>query len=107
MSLSFDDRPAASLCAAHPWGIAQTRHRYRPNERGQIHGAQAQAAFSNLEDLPGESRKTVVSIDFFTVPTIRFQVQYVFLVLAHDRRRIVHFNVTSHPTAEWTAQQQR
>ena len=51
--------------------------------------------------------KTMVSIDFFTVPTIRFQVLYVFLVLAHDRRRIVHFNVTAHPTAEWTAQQLR
>jgi putative transposase len=48
-----------------------------------------------------------VSIDFFTVPTIRFQVLYVFLVLAHERRRIVHFNVTAHPTAEWTAQQLR
>ena len=51
--------------------------------------------------------KTTVSIDFFTVPTIRFQVLYVFLVLAHDRRRIVHFNVTAHPTAEWTGQQLR
>jgi putative transposase len=51
--------------------------------------------------------KTIVSIDFFTVATIRFQVLYVFLVLAHDRRRIVHFNVTAHPTAEWTAQQLR
>jgi putative transposase len=48
-----------------------------------------------------------LSIDFFTVPTIRFQVLYVFLVLAHDRRRIVHFNVTAHPTAEWTGQQLR
>ena len=44
--------------------------------------------------------KTMVSVDFFTVPTIRFQVLYVLLVLAHDRRRIVHFNVTAHPTAE-------
>jgi len=51
--------------------------------------------------------KTMVSVDFFTVPTVRFQVLYVFLVLAHDRRRIVHFNVTAHPTAEWTAQQLR
>jgi len=51
--------------------------------------------------------KTMVSVDFLTVPTIRFQVLYVFLVLAHDRRRIVHFNVTAHPTAEWTAQQLR
>ena len=50
---------------------------------------------------------SLVSVDFFTVPTIRFQVLYVFLVLAHDRRRVVHFNVTAHPTAEWTAQQLR
>jgi transposase InsO family protein len=50
---------------------------------------------------------SMVSIDFFTVPTIRFQILYVFLVLAHDRRRIVHFAVTAHPTAEWTAQQMR
>jgi len=51
--------------------------------------------------------KSMVSVDFFTVPTIRFQILYVFLVLAHDRRRIVHFAVTAHPTAEWTAQQLR
>src|SRR5579862_1276002 len=51
--------------------------------------------------------KSLVSVDFFTVSTIRFQVLYVFLVLAHDRRRILHFNVTAHPTAEWTAQQLR
>jgi hypothetical protein len=44
--------------------------------------------------------KTMAAVDFFTVPAIRFQVLYVFLVLAHDRRRIVHFNVTAHPTAE-------
>jgi transposase InsO family protein len=49
----------------------------------------------------------MVSVDFFTVPTIRFQVLYVFLVLAHDRRRILHFAITAHPTAEWTAQQLR
>jgi transposase InsO family protein len=49
----------------------------------------------------------LVSVDFFTVPTIRFQVLYVFLVLAHDRRRILHFNVTAHPTADWTGQQLR
>ena len=50
---------------------------------------------------------TLVSVDFFTVPTIRFHVLYVFLILAHDRRRIVHVGVTAHPTAEWTAQQLR
>jgi len=51
--------------------------------------------------------QNLVSVDFFTLPTIRFHVLYVFLVLAHDRRRVVHFNVTVHPTAEWTAQQLR
>jgi putative transposase len=50
---------------------------------------------------------TLVSIDFFTVPTIRFQVLYVFLILAHNRRRILYVGVTAHPTAEWTAQQLR
>ena len=51
--------------------------------------------------------KIMVSVDFFTVPTLRFQVLYVFLVPAHDRRRILHFGVTAHPTAAWTAQQLR
>jgi putative transposase len=51
--------------------------------------------------------KSLVSVDFFAVQAIRFQILYVFLVLAHDRRRIVHFAVTAHPTAEWTAQQMR
>jgi putative transposase len=48
--------------------------------------------------------KQLVSIDFFIVPTIRFQVLYVFLVLAHDRRRILHFNVTAPDRGVgWTA----
>ena len=47
----------------------------------------------------------IAAIDFFTVPTITFRVLYVFLVLRHDRRRVVHFNVTTNPTAQWTAQQ--
>ena len=51
--------------------------------------------------------KAMVAVDFFTVPTIGFQMLYVFLVLAHDRRRILYFGVTAHPTAEWTAQQLR
>jgi transposase InsO family protein len=47
----------------------------------------------------------LASIDFFTVPTATFRILYVFIVLSHDRRRIAHFNVTAHPTAQWTAQQ--
>ncbi len=44
--------------------------------------------------------KDLVSIDFFTVPTASFRVLFVFLVLAHDLRRVLHFNVTEHPTSE-------
>jgi hypothetical protein len=47
----------------------------------------------------------LASIDFFTVHTVSFEILFVFVVLTHDRRRIVHFNVTAHPTAEWTVQQ--
>ena len=47
----------------------------------------------------------LASVDFFIVPTVTFRVLYCFVVLCHDRRRIVHFNVTAHPSAAWTAQQ--
>jgi hypothetical protein len=47
----------------------------------------------------------LASMDFFTVPTATFRVLYVFIILRRDRREIVHFNVTEHPTARWTALQ--
>jgi transposase InsO family protein len=60
----------------------------------------------NLVRLPLELVDRVgVSVDFFTVPTARLRVLFVFVVLAHDRRRVLHFNVTEHPTAAWTTQQ--
>jgi putative transposase len=48
---------------------------------------------------------TLVCVDFFTVPTVFFHVLFVFVVLAHDRRRILSMNVTSNPSAAWTANQ--
>jgi transposase InsO family protein len=47
----------------------------------------------------------IVACDFFTVPTGTFRVLYVFIVLRHDRRVVVHFNVTTNPYAQWAAQQ--
>ena len=47
----------------------------------------------------------LVSVDFFVVPTAAFRLPYVFVVLLHHRRQVVHFNVTDSPTAAWTAQQ--
>jgi putative transposase len=47
----------------------------------------------------------LVSIDFCIVPTIRFKLLFVLVVLAHSRRKVLHFNVTENPTAQWTGQQ--
>jgi putative transposase len=47
----------------------------------------------------------LVAMDFFVVPTVTYKVLFVLVILAHERRRIVHVNVTEHPTAEWTTQQ--
>jgi transposase InsO family protein len=49
--------------------------------------------------------KQLVSTDFFVVPTANFRILFVFVVLAHHRCRVIHFNVTAHPTSGWTAQQ--
>ena len=47
----------------------------------------------------------LVALDFFPVPPVGFKVLFVLIVLAHDRRTGLHFTVTEHPTAQWTAQQ--
>ncbi len=49
--------------------------------------------------------RDIVSVDFFTVPTAAFRVFFVFVMLSHDRRRVVHFNVTAAPSAAWAGQQ--
>lgn len=46
-----------------------------------------------------------ISINFFVVPTVTFKILYVFIVIEHNRRKIVHFNVTNSPSAMWTGQQ--
>ena len=50
-------------------------------------------------------REVIVAFDFFTVPTVTFQQLYCFFVIEHGRRKILHFNVTRHPTADWVVQQ--
>lgn len=52
-------------------------------------------------------REGIAAMDFFTVPTITFSVLYCFFVISHDRRRILHVNVTKHPTSAWIIQQLR
>jgi len=52
-------------------------------------------------------REVIAAMDFFTVPTITFRVLYCFFVISHERRRILHVNVTEHPTSSWIVQQLR
>jgi transposase InsO family protein len=52
-------------------------------------------------------REVIAVFDFFTVPTVTFNLLYCFFVIEYGRRRILHFNVTRHPTAEWVVQQLR
>ena len=49
--------------------------------------------------------REIAAVDFFVVPTLTFRLLFVFLVLRHDRRHLVHINVTTHPTAMWTGRQ--
>jgi hypothetical protein len=82
-----------------------------------IEVAQATVAkyLGRRRDPPSQSWRTfltnhvsqLASIDFFTVPTATFRALFVFVVPSHDRRRIVHVNVTAHPTAAWIGQQLR
>jgi transposase InsO family protein len=51
--------------------------------------------------------KAIIAVDFFVVVTATFRLIYVFVIMELDTRRILHFNVTQHPTAEWTLQQFR
>jgi putative transposase len=52
-------------------------------------------------------REAIAAMDFFTVPTLTLGVLYYFFIISHDRRRILHCNVTRHPSSEWVTQQLR
>ena len=49
--------------------------------------------------------KETISVDFFSIPTLTYSLLHVFVILSHDRRKLIHFNVTKHPTDEWTSRQ--
>ena len=55
----------------------------------------------------GNHREASAAMDFFTMPTATFSMLYCFFIIGHDRRRILYFNVTHHPTTTWIVQQLR
>jgi len=75
----------------------RTVSRYRPRTRRPPSQTWRTFLANHVSDL--------VSLDFFTVPTATFQVLSVLVVISHTRRRVLHWNVTAHPTAAWAAQQ--
>jgi putative transposase len=86
--------------ALHKIGIdvaKSTVEKYRPRTRKP--SSPTWKAFLN------NHVKDIVACDCFTVPIATFKVLFVFVILAHERRRIVHFHITEHPTAPWTTQQ--
>jgi len=70
-------------------------------QRVQRHGDPGKSWLTFLTN----HREVIAAFDFFTVPTLTFQVLYCFFVIEHGRRKILHFNVTRHPTAGWVVQQ--
>ena len=56
---------------------------------------------------PERSREALAAMDFFTVPTVTFRILTVWFLIHHGRRKIVHFDITEHPTAVWVIQQLR
>ena len=93
--------------ASHPWGLLKlgfdvserTVSRLRPRRRKPP----SQSWRTFLKNHLGST----VAVDFFAVPTLTGRILFVFVALAHDRRRILHVNVTRHPTSAWTRQQLR
>jgi transposase InsO family protein len=84
----------------HKLGIAvakSTVEKYRPRVRKPPSPTWKTFLQTHAQDL--------VALDFFTVPTVTFRVLFVLVILTHERRRVVHFNVTEHPTAVWAGQQ--
>jgi putative transposase len=75
------------------------------NQLWQSIGSEVASPLQNWKNFLTNHAAQIVAIDFFTVPTVTFNVLHGFVVLLHDRKQVVHFNVTAHPTAFWTAQQ--
>src|SRR5262245_51131028 len=102
---SHRHREPAVGCPAHPWRTPQARYRCGRAHRVPPDAEAAPPAISDLADLSRHPCPRLGLHRFLHVPTARLRVLFVLVVLAHHRRRVVHFNVTEHPTALWTAQQ--
>ena len=93
--------------AAHPRRVGEARPPCLTDDGGEVSRAARPSPSPTWRTFLTHHVSQLASIDFFTVSTATFRVLFVFVVLSHDRRRIIHLNVTAHPTAAWTVQQIR
>jgi putative transposase len=83
----------------------RTVRKYMPPPLVQGHGTRAQ--FQSWQSFGRNHAQTIVACDFCVAITATFRILSIFVVMEHATRRILHVNVTAHPTAEWTLQQLR
>src|SRR5215469_13700527 len=81
----------------------RTVRRYMPAQQGPSRGPSSQRWMTFVRN----HAQAILACDFFTTVTASFRVLYVFVIMEVGTRRIVHFNATTHPTADWTLQQFR
>ena len=60
-----------------------------------------------MDDIFKNHREAISAMDLFVVPTVNFTIVYVFFIIEHAQRKVLHFNVTEHPTSQWVMQQLR
>ena len=92
IELIRDELPRLGLTAS-----TATIRKYRPKFRGKP----SQGWKTFLQNHAG----SIAAMDFFVVPTVTFRLLYMLILMHHDRRKVLHFNITDSPSASWTAQQ--
>ncbi len=92
-------------CAAHPWRTAKARDSGVGTYGITTGRASLSSTLPNLLHVLREPCSALASMDFFTVHTLTGRLLFVFVVLSHQRRRILHVNCAARPTSAWTAQQ--
>ena len=91
--------------SAHSGRIRLAGLRGRRAGRCQVHAPDRAPTLADVGHLSGHNPRDLVAIDCFLVSTLTFRPLFVFVVLRHDRREILHLNATDHPTAVWTLRQ--
>jgi putative transposase len=100
-----EPRESAVGCSEDPRRVVEAWPDCLAGDGFEVHGPPRRPPSQAWRTFLKNHALDLIALDFFTVPTATFRVLFVLVVLTHSRRRLVHFNVTEHPTAEWTARQ--